>query len=266
MKLAFVSLSDEGANLMKRLQEGFPEAIIFLSQGVTKTSSARRFKSIRNLTREIFNQYEGLVYAAPCGVVVRAVGPILKDKYTDPAVVVVDAGGRYAISLLSGHERGANGLAMRVGNLLGAEPVITTTTEARKAVLVGIGCRRGATAKAITEAVRAALWKAGVDQSEVRLLSSADIKAREPGLIQAAAELGIPLRLISSEEIRSSRKAFARSDWVEEKVNLPAVAEPAALLAGRRTRLILPRTTFGGITVAVARESCWWSESAPETP
>jgi cobalt-precorrin 5A hydrolase len=42
---------------------------------------------------------------------------------------------------------------------------------------------------------------------------------------------------------------------VQEKVNLPAVAEPAALLAGRRTRLLLPKTVYHGVTVAIARES-----------
>jgi len=264
MKIALVSLSEEGADLLERLQEGFPEAIIFLSAGITKALPARKFKSIMNLTREIFNQYEGLVYAAPCGIVVRAVAPNLQSKTTDPAVVVVDAGGRYAISLLSGHEGGANDLAMRVGNLLGAETVITTTTEALKTVIVGIGCRRGTTAEAIEKAVRAALRRVGVKPSEVRLLASVDIKAKESGLLQAAARLGIPLRLISSEEIRSSQKPFTHSEWVKEKVNLPAVAEPAALLAGRRTRFILPRTTFNGITVAVARESSWWSVSDPE--
>jgi cobalt-precorrin 5A hydrolase len=48
---------------------------------------------------------------------------------------------------------------------------------------------------------------------------------------------------------------------VEKKVKLPAVAEPAALLAGRRTKLILPKITRNGVTVAVAQESFLWSES-----
>jgi cobalt-precorrin 5A hydrolase len=42
---------------------------------------------------------------------------------------------------------------------------------------------------------------------------------------------------------------------VEEQVNLPAVAEPVALLAGRRTQLILSRRIYNGVTAAVARES-----------
>ncbi|HSR12679.1 MAG TPA: cobalamin biosynthesis protein [Thermodesulfobacteriota bacterium] len=265
MKIALITLSDRGADVVATLREGLPGAKVFLHEEVLKSLPARRFSSILELTGEIFNDYEGLVYAAPCGVAVRAVAPHLKDKRSDPAVVVVDAGGRHAISLLSGHEGGANDLAVRVSNLLGAEPVITTTTEALKSVIVGIGCRRGVAAGAVRDAVRAALERAAVNRSEVRLLASADIKSDERGLIDAAAELGIPLRFISSEEIRSCPRAFGESARVKEKVNLPAVAEPAALLAGRRTRLILPRTTFGGITVAVARENFSWSESARET-
>ena len=51
-------------------------------------------------------KYDGLVYIAPCGVVVRAIAPFLEHKTKDPAVVVVDVGGRWAVSLLSGHEGG----------------------------------------------------------------------------------------------------------------------------------------------------------------
>jgi cobalt-precorrin 5A hydrolase len=97
-------------------------------------------------------------------------------------------------------------------------------------------------------------------RNAVRLLASADIKKDEEGLIEAARLLGIPLRFIGSEEIRASKKKFARSEFVEKVVKLPAVAEPAALLAGRRTRLILPRMTSGPVTVAIARESFSLSE------
>jgi cobalt-precorrin 5A hydrolase len=171
-------------------------------------------------------------------------------------VVVVDAGGRFAVSLLSGHEGGANALALEIANILGAEPVISTTTEALKNVIVGVGCRRGAKAEAIMEAVKEALDKAGAKLEEVRMLASADIKMNEQGLIAAAHNLGLSLRFISSEEIATTTREFGRSKFVEDKVHLPAVAEPSALLAGRRTQLILPRTIFHGVTVAIARERC----------
>ena len=264
MKTAVISLSDEGARIAVSLKDGLGDADIFLHEKVADAFAGRRFKSIITLTGQIFNRYDGLVYIAPCGVVVRAVAKKIMHKATDPGVVVVDAGGRFAVRLLGGHEGGANDLANAVSNIIGGEPLITTTTEALKSVIVGIGCRKGVKAPAIIEAVDAALRKAGVGRDEVRLLASADIKKNEEGLLAAAQLLGIPLRFIRSEEIRSSTRKFARSAFVEKKVNLPAVAEPAAILAGRRTRLILPKMTSGPVTVALARESFSWSESAPE--
>ena len=168
------------------------------------------------------------------------------------------------VSLLSGHEGGANALAVRIANLIGAEPVITTTTEALKSVIVGVGCRRGARADRIVSAIRSALDEAGVSLDEVRFIASADIKADEAGLLEAAEALDVPIRFIAGEEIRASLRDFARSAFVEKKVNLPAVAEPAALLAGRRTQFICRKKTYQGITVALSRELFSWSGSAPE--
>ena len=62
----------------------------------------KRFERIIDLTREIFPSYEGLIYVAPSGMVVRAIAPLLTHKTVDPAVVVVDVGGRWAVSLLGG--------------------------------------------------------------------------------------------------------------------------------------------------------------------
>lgn len=264
MKTALIALSREGAILAGRLSKKLADTQVYVHESVEGFTAAESFARIIDLTSAIFGEYEGLVYFAPCGVVVRALAPCIQSKYTDPAVAVVDAGGRYAVSLLCGHEGGANGLAMTVANILGAEPVISTTTEAVKSVIVGIGCRRGVESGRVVEAVRSACAQAGVDVGDVRLLASADIKSDEPGLLAAAEELGLPIRFIASDDIRSSLRSFEHSDFVKEKVDLPAVAEPAALLAGRRTSLILPKTAFNGITVAIARESFLWSESAPE--
>lgn len=263
MRTALITVSEPGAALVRRLKRRWRGAEVFLHTGVRARMAGARFRSILTLTREIFGRYDGLVYVAPCGVVVRAVGPRVRDKRTDPAVVVVDAGGCFAISLLSGHEGGANALAVEVSNILGSEPVITTTTEAVKTVVAGVGCRRGVPAAAVLRALRAALDRAGVDAGEVRELATADIKGNERGVIEAAAVLGLPLRLIASEAIRACPLRFRRSALVQAAVGLPAVAEPAALLAGRRATLLLPRMAVAGVTVALARDGSMWSGSAP---
>ncbi|MBI3580788.1 MAG: cobalamin biosynthesis protein [Nitrospinae bacterium] len=256
MKIALITLSNEGARVVGELRKTFGEADAFFHERVTVGANGARFSKMGELTARIFGEYDGLVYVAPCGAVVRATAGMVGSKLKDPAVVVLDAGGRYAISLLSGHEGGANDLAVTIGNATGAEPVITTTADAVKNVVVGVGCRKGKESDKIMEAISKALSMAGVEVGKVRYIASADVKRDEPGLIEAARRLNVPLRFVSGEEIKNSSRDFGKSDFVEKNVDLPAVAEPAALLAGRRTTLILRKTAFEGITVALARENC----------
>lgn len=260
MKIAVITLSVQGAVLAQRLAESFADTDVYLHEQVEARYSGQRFTRIIELTEKVFHDYSGLVYIAPTGVVVRALAPCVQHKTTDPAVVVLDVGGRWAVSLLSGHEGGANDLALAVSNVLAAEPIVSTTTEALKSLIVGVGCRRGTAAADVVTAVRRTLRDANLDLADVRLIASADIKSDEEGLLAAARELGVPIRFLSSEEIRNSPKDFQHSEFVKNKVNLPAVAEPCALLAGRRTRLVIPRKTYNGLTVAVAKESFMWSE------
>lgn len=255
MKVAFITLSREGARLVEILIAKYPGAGVFIHEKAPLSAGARSFSSVMELTAEIFGSYDGLVYIAPAGAVVRAIAPKLSGKKSDPAVVQVDIGGRYAVSLLSGHEGGANSLAVAVANAIGAEPVISTSTEAVKNIIVGVGCRKGMDAAPIVEAVYKALEEAKASLEKVRFMASADVKENEPGLAEAARRLGVPLRFIKSDEIRNCGREFAHSAFVMEKVGVPAVAEPSALLAGRRTVLILGKRKYGGITVAVAKES-----------
>ena len=260
MSLALITLSEQGAAVARRLADSMGPCDLYVYRQVATRSDAKTFESIVELTAQIFAKYSRLVYVMPTGVAVRAIAGQLQDKHSDPAVVAVDVGGRWAVSLLSGHEGGANQLAVDVANILDAEPIISTTTEAIKTLIAGVGCRRGIEAETIVAAVRAAIETAGETVENLRLLASADVKRDEPGLIEAARRMAVPLRLLASDTIRNSTRSFARSDFVQEKVGLPAVAEPAALLAGRRTELLLPKQTYHGVTVALARENCTWSE------
>ena len=253
--IALVTLSREGARIARTLAAHLPEAAIFLHDSVNIEEMGERFESIFELTARIFSQMKAIVFIAPAGVAVRSIAPHIKDKMTDPAVVVVDVKGRYAISLLGGHEGGANMLSVKIGNILEGEPVITTTTEALKTIIVGVGCRKGCGSGTIIEAVKKGIADAGADMSEVRYIASADIKEKEQGLVDAARTLGIPLRLVASQEIRSRALPCQESALVRETFNLPGVAEPAALLAGRRTSLILPKTIYEGVAIAIAREN-----------
>jgi cobalt-precorrin 5A hydrolase/precorrin-3B C17-methyltransferase len=73
----------------------------------------------------IWPDCKGLVFCLATGAVVRLIAPLLKDKSSDPAVVVVDEAGKFVISLCSGHQGKADRLAQLVARQIGATPVIT---------------------------------------------------------------------------------------------------------------------------------------------
>ncbi|MET8858283.1 precorrin-3B C(17)-methyltransferase [Streptomyces sp. NPDC004579] len=85
---------------------------------------------VADAVRRAFAECDQLVCFLATGAVVRLVAPLLSDKGADPGVVCVDEAGRFAVSLVGGHAGGANELAREVGELLGAEPVVTTATDA----------------------------------------------------------------------------------------------------------------------------------------
>ncbi|WP_245713033.1 precorrin-3B C(17)-methyltransferase [Micromonospora nigra] len=100
------------------------------------------------------------------GAVVRIVAPLLRDKHTDPAVVVVDEAARHAVALLGGHAGGANDLAGRVAAVLGATPVVTTATDA-------VGLPGLDTLGWPVEGAVAAVGRAILDGEPVRLVADA---------------------------------------------------------------------------------------------
>ncbi|MEU8212907.1 precorrin-3B C(17)-methyltransferase [Micromonospora sp. NPDC049044] len=85
-------------------------------------------ESVTDALRTAWAQCDAVVAFLATGVVVRVLAPLLADKRSDPAVVVVDEAARHAVALLGGHT-GGNDLAEQVGALLDARPVITTATD-----------------------------------------------------------------------------------------------------------------------------------------
>ena len=108
----------------------------------------------------------GLVLFLAAGAAVRLVAPLLSDKRTDPAVVTVDEARRFAIALTGGHAGGGNELARRVAATLGAQPVVTTATDATD--LAGLD-----TLGWPVEGALAAVTRALLDGEPVRLRADA---------------------------------------------------------------------------------------------
>lgn len=86
-------------------------------------------KKLADFTKDIYSRVDGIVAVMATGITIRAVGPLLDSKLTDPAVVGVDASGKFVISLLSGHLGGANDLTHMIAQGINAIPVITTASD-----------------------------------------------------------------------------------------------------------------------------------------
>jgi cobalt-precorrin 5A hydrolase len=365
MHRSVLVLTDDGLRLARRLRDAWaPDARIYApaciagacvgprDQDVFETPELGLFGwrgPLRRFFPTIWQESEAIVAVMALGVVARLVGPLACDKRRDPAVVVVDECGRFAISLLGGHGAGANTLARQVAALLGAEPVITTASDRlglpavdeighdlgwkidrpenltriaaavvrRQPIVVhqdagspdwwrrfgswpehfrtlpriddwqhfdpagvliisdrtesaglpedrtvyyrpptllaGIGCRRGIARAAIQGWLRESLEAAGWAFGSLAALATVILKADEPGLIELARELELPLLAFSSAELALQPGTETPSERVRAHIGITGVSEPAALRAAGASRLAVPKRIGLGVTVALAR-------------
>lgn len=130
--IAVIALTKKGTDIAGKLNRGKGWDIYVSPKHLLpekKTSAMAIEGEFIKFIHGIFHRYCGLVFVCAAGIAVRAIAGVLRDKRSDPAVVVVDDGGNYAISLLSGHIGGANRLAREVAKILGSTPVLTTASD-----------------------------------------------------------------------------------------------------------------------------------------
>ncbi len=125
---AIYAFTPEGVDLAFEIQKHLP-GDVFVSRGAGVEGRIIPFESLRRLLPSTFFKYTGHIFICATGIVVRSIAPLLQGKDMDPAVVVIDQKGRFAISLISGHLGGANELCRRLSDMIGAIPVITTATD-----------------------------------------------------------------------------------------------------------------------------------------
>jgi cobalt-precorrin 5A hydrolase / precorrin-3B C17-methyltransferase len=285
----------------------------------------------REALKQAWQECDAVVLFLATGAAVRLVAPLLEDKNRDPGVVCVDDAGSFAVALVGGHGGGANELAGRVADSLGATPVATTASDVKgvpaldslgaglgfeiergsdlaavgatlvsgervnlvsdarwplgplpenvvrseepqpplifisdrtvnvprpavvyrpPSLVVGIGCSRGASAGEILALLDRSLEEAGLAKRSVASLASVDAKSDEAGLLEAARELGVPLRFFAAEEL-SALEVPNPSPTVKSAVGTPSVAEASVLASG--AELVAEKRKSGMATVAVGR-------------
>lgn len=132
-----------------------------------------------------------------------------------------------------------------------------------KAILLGIGCRRGKPFREIEAFVFAQLKKAGIPLAAVAAIASIDRKKEEPGLLEFTKAYRLPFLCFSEEALAEIPGAFTSSSFVRAQVGVDNVCERAAVAAaGNSCRLIVKKTAQEGITLAAAEKK--WSVNLDE--
>lgn len=122
MKVAIISVSDKGKELALDLKEK-------LDGDSTIIKTDLYHKEVRKYFPILFYEYDAIIAIMASGILIRSIAPLIESKVTDPAVLNIDDNGNFVISTLSGHLGGANKLTEKVANMIGATPVITTSTD-----------------------------------------------------------------------------------------------------------------------------------------
>lgn len=130
MKRAIIAISQSGVALAKKIREK-SDGQLFVLEKYAEKDVIPIDGSLKKFMGEIFKTYGEIVMIMSCGIAMRCISPWLASKFKDPAVVVCDDTGKYAISLLSGHMGGANDLAKKMAGIIGGDAIITTASDNR---------------------------------------------------------------------------------------------------------------------------------------
>lgn len=247
--IRIVALTETGRHLGARLENQLAGCELWFKP-----------KPFAEKVQQAFGRGDRLILICAIGIAVRTLAPVLDSKHNDPAVVVLDEAGEFAIPLLSGHEGGANDWAHEIAGMLGAQLILTTAKAYLKPIFcVGMGCARGCSEKDLKVLLDSCLQQLGLSIEQISSISSLDIKDNETGLIGLSGRLDIPFQTWDVEALRSVETLLSqRSDYVFKQVGIYGVAESAALFSaqqktGAMAELILTKQKSAGATCAVAR-------------
>jgi hypothetical protein len=155
-RTAIWALTPNGAALARIIADGMTGSTVFLSDKLAAgIDDAFRFNRLKEEVDRQFAGFPRHIFIMATGIVVRSIAGHLVHKTTDPAVVVCDEAGQFAISLVSGHVGGANALAPEGGHRYGGQPVITTATDVNRVPAIDVIAVQAGLAIENPEAIKA---------------------------------------------------------------------------------------------------------------
>ncbi|MBE6906721.1 MAG: cobalamin biosynthesis protein CbiG [Ruminococcaceae bacterium] len=128
MTVSLIAFSRNGAAVMDAIAGRLSDRGETILEACLLHGNSAAQPSLREWTTHAFCG-DAVIFVGACGIAVRAIAPLIRDKLEDPAVICVDERGQFVIPLLSGHVGGANALAAMIAKAVGGTPVITTATD-----------------------------------------------------------------------------------------------------------------------------------------
>lgn len=238
MNVAVISITRHGIATAGRVVGALPGAQLFAPEKFAAEAQAAAPGNAHGYGSktgeqlgELFATHDAIVAVLSLGATVRMIAPFLQSKETDPAVVVLDEGGKFVIPVLSGHLGGANALAGHLATALGAQAVLTTASDSRETIAVDLlGRELG--------------WTFEASHDEIVRCSAAMVNDEPVALIQESGSTDwwarhangrsgpLPANLTRFERLEDvPLDRFAAVLWISRR-EMPA--EIASQLAGRR--------------------------------
>ena len=202
-KTSILVITKNGVKIGENLKRLFPDWDVYApsklmneSAGITWYSEPTTEKIV-----DLFKNNNALICVFSLGAVIRLISPYLKDKKSDPAVIVIDDKTNFVISVLSGHIGGANELTEEIAEKIGALPVITTAADVNKTIAVDLVGREYD-------------WKID-DDSTVTKISAYMVNEEPIGVFQEAGKKNwykkLPKNVVIYNNIEELKKSNSKS-------------------------------------------------------
>lgn len=145
VKLYFISFTRSGMCLAEKTAgrlAGYEAFLYTKYKGEAEKNTEYLKEDLKEWAGGCFREKVPLIFIGACGIAVRTIAPFLKDKLSDIPVLVMDEKGAFVIPVLSGHYGGANELAERIAEAVGAVAVITTATDVNHRFAVDVFAKK----------------------------------------------------------------------------------------------------------------------------
>ncbi len=232
-KIATVAITKHGIEIARRIKQKMPEAKIYVPAKHNDGGDDIIWftEQSTELIGKLFTNYDSLICIFSLGAVIRMLAPHLRDKKSDPAVLVIDDRANYVISTLSGHLGGANALTRLVASFLDAKPVITTAADVNDTIAVDlVGREFGWTIDNFENVTKVSAFM--VNEERIAIYQDSGQRNWWQGLLPGNVTIVDRIEKIKSQEYKAALIITDRLLSDEEIISKSVIYRPKTLVVG----------------------------------